>query len=196
VKRRKLEPIIIETSLDLFRKKGFDEVSVMDICEACDITKPTFYKYAASKGELLNFFFTRLPKDLDENWDDLSKYDCVWNCVSSTLQQLLQNFMAYGIDLCTQLYIQNIETEYDTFKVPADFKNKLIDVIEKGKKEHEFANTSSAAQLADLSLTSLIGYGAYWVLYNGEKDVVEDYLTSLKIILFCKEKEDEDEPQG
>ena len=33
---------ITEVALDLFLKEGFNNVTVNQICEHCDITKPTF----------------------------------------------------------------------------------------------------------------------------------------------------------
>ena len=47
------QPEIIRASFELFQEKGYEQVSVMDICAACGITKPTFYKYARSKGDIL-----------------------------------------------------------------------------------------------------------------------------------------------
>lgn len=34
--------LILDTAAELFAKKGFKDVSVMDICNSCNITKPTF----------------------------------------------------------------------------------------------------------------------------------------------------------
>lgn len=44
---------IVQTACRLFSEKGFEDVSVMDICREAGITKPTFYKYVKSKGDLL-----------------------------------------------------------------------------------------------------------------------------------------------
>ena len=44
---------ITEVALDLFLKEGFNNVTVNQICEHCDITKPTFYKYVNSKDDLI-----------------------------------------------------------------------------------------------------------------------------------------------
>ena len=53
MKNQEKQEQIIQTALHLFYERGFKNVSVMDICDACDITKPTFYKYVPSKEEIL-----------------------------------------------------------------------------------------------------------------------------------------------
>ena len=67
MKRRKLKNEIIQKSLDLFRQRGYDAVSVQDICDACDITKPTFYKYLASKQNLLSYFFSSMSEAIPDD---------------------------------------------------------------------------------------------------------------------------------
>ena len=44
---------IKKQALSLFRERGYQQVTIVDICDACQITKPTFYKYAGSKEELV-----------------------------------------------------------------------------------------------------------------------------------------------
>ena len=57
MKRKTSLPEISDAAFRLFREKGYDNVSVMDICHEVGITKPTFYKFAASKDALLSQFY-------------------------------------------------------------------------------------------------------------------------------------------
>lgn len=183
MKRRKLEPIIIETSLQMFIDKGYDKVSVVDICNACDITKPTFYKYATSKGDLLRFFFNRIPANFDDDWYNIEKYGSYWECIQKVLLSFLQNFMNYGLDLCTQLYIQNIESYQDTFTVTDEFREKFIEIIARAQENGELDNLDDPKELADSCLSMMIGFGGYWVLYNGTRNAQEEFIQSLGCLL-------------
>ena len=45
--------IIRNKAISLFVEKGYNNVTVVDICEACSITKPTFYNYIPSKESII-----------------------------------------------------------------------------------------------------------------------------------------------
>lgn len=51
---------IIDCALELFKQKGFDNVTVNDICNAANITKGTFYYHFKSKDDLLGKFYTKV----------------------------------------------------------------------------------------------------------------------------------------
>lgn len=44
---------IIEAAINLFEKNGCDATTLEDICEAAEVSRPTFYSYYASKQELI-----------------------------------------------------------------------------------------------------------------------------------------------
>lgn len=62
--------IILEKSLDLFSKKGYDNTGVQEICELSGFTKPTLYYYFGSKkgllDELLNYYFALFDSELEK----------------------------------------------------------------------------------------------------------------------------------
>lgn len=58
--------IIVENSISLFSKKGYEAVGVQEICEVSKITKPTLYYYFKSKGGLLQYIADTKGKELLE----------------------------------------------------------------------------------------------------------------------------------
>jgi TetR/AcrR family transcriptional regulator len=48
---------ILEKALLLFSRRGFDAVGIQEICDECEITKPTLYHYFGSKRGLLDAIF-------------------------------------------------------------------------------------------------------------------------------------------
>ena len=48
---------ITNTAIELFKKKGYTNTSVTDICKACNITKGTFYYHFPNKDELTYEFY-------------------------------------------------------------------------------------------------------------------------------------------
>src|SRR5262245_58685347 len=52
-KKAKLRQRIIDTSLELFKERGYNETRVADIVEALEISQPTFFRYFPSKDAVL-----------------------------------------------------------------------------------------------------------------------------------------------
>ena len=180
MKRRDLEPIILDTSFELFRVRGFDNVSVMDICEACDITKPTFYKYAVTKGDLLSLYFRNICNSLDPSWHDLSLRGSWWGCIEAGCMMLLRKFMDYGIDFCMQFYLQNLRTDKNVFfKNHINFRWEMIEVIGKAQESGNILDDTEPEKLYMSIVSALIGCGGFWIITKGEFDIESEFHRTL-----------------
>ncbi|WP_304758275.1 TetR/AcrR family transcriptional regulator [Faecalibaculum rodentium] len=182
MKRRDLEPLILDTSLQLFREKGYDNVSVREICEACDITKPTFYKYAVTKGDLLELFFYRIAGNTDDTWDDPQIQGSWWNCLKHGFCGFLTSFLSFGTDFSMQLFIQNVLSEQDRFRVDPDFRSRMAAVIRKAQASGEILDDTEPEQLYDVIMSTMIGFCAWWILNEGSVDVMDEFLDSLQAL--------------
>ncbi len=52
-KRRDSRAATVEAAFDLFAQRGYDQVTVADICEAANIGRRTFFRYFATKDDVL-----------------------------------------------------------------------------------------------------------------------------------------------
>ena len=52
-----IENNILETAIRLFKDNGYDNTSINSICDACGITKGTFYYHFNSKSELIFHYY-------------------------------------------------------------------------------------------------------------------------------------------
>ncbi|TCO50587.1 TetR family transcriptional regulator [Kribbella antiqua] len=52
-KKQQTHDALSEAAIALFLERGFDEVSVADIAAAADVSKPTLFKYFATKQDLV-----------------------------------------------------------------------------------------------------------------------------------------------
>ncbi len=57
--KEKTKEIIFQTALALIQEKGYDNVTLAQICQASGIVKNTFYYYFDSKDEILIEFYRR-----------------------------------------------------------------------------------------------------------------------------------------
>jgi AcrR family transcriptional regulator len=53
LKRRRMHEAISTAAIRLFLQRGFDEVSVAEVAQAAEVSKPTLFKYFATKEDLV-----------------------------------------------------------------------------------------------------------------------------------------------
>lgn len=52
-RKQEYQERILSAAIQLFESRGFDSVTLEEICQQADVSRPTFYKYYASKHELI-----------------------------------------------------------------------------------------------------------------------------------------------
>lgn len=193
MKRRKLKNEIIKTSLDLFRQKGYDEVSVQDICDACDITKPTFYKYLSSKQQLLSYFFSSMSDSIPDDWYRIPEgTDCYAKIIEGYLM-FMEHAVSLGVDLFNQVFISNLTEYMGTFNDVKPFTDLMIDLIREAQQTGQIRNPSDPALLYKTGVGMSVGYSAYWCLNSGANDMARDFARDLGAVFMHEEENHEPE---
>ncbi|SDO01627.1 TetR/AcrR family transcriptional regulator [Acetanaerobacterium elongatum] len=63
--REQIRTGIIETAVELFKQKGYEQVSVDDITRTVGVAKGTFYNYFQAKSDILLIWIERLIRQVD-----------------------------------------------------------------------------------------------------------------------------------
>lgn len=107
---------IKQKAIALFLDKGYNNVTIQDICDELHITKPTLYKYVNAKEELILDLY-------DQTIDQLVKDTYKLVDSDSHLEQLLIIFFTliketkkYGYDLFSQMFIANLKENKKALK--------------------------------------------------------------------------------
>ncbi|MEU6991682.1 TetR/AcrR family transcriptional regulator [Streptomyces sp. NPDC046465] len=88
-KQRRYEEIS-EAAITLFLEKGFEKVSVAEVAEAAEISKPTLFRYFASKEDLVLHRFA-------DHEDEAARVVAARPSGATALDALRQNFLT-GLD--------------------------------------------------------------------------------------------------
>lgn len=190
MQRNNVKQRIIDTSFDLFREKGYKSVSVMDICNACGITKPTFYKYIDSKDSLLKYFSSTLTAQIPEEWFHIGS-------LTDHLQQIIDVFDLYyfhteklGIDLYTEVFAANLKEYQGAFNDVFRFNAWIEDLIRLGQESGQIKNPSDPHRLMSSLIALSFGNGAYRCMYaDPDQSMNNLFQSGLKAIL-CAEPEE------
>jgi AcrR family transcriptional regulator len=172
---------IVETSIQLFDKKGFTGTSIKEIVEELNVTKGTFYYYFKSKEELLKDIHLTYIDDLIEQQKVIledSEKDCVaklFSLIFMVINNIGSNRESARIFTREARHLSGKNVE--EIKVKRNlFRRRYQELIEQGIRQGEFKDTIPADMLT-FGILGIINWTYYW--YNPEGEVSEEDLAQM-----------------
>lgn len=176
---------IINTSYELFQKNGYNQVTVNDICDACGITKTTFYRYLSSKEDTLAYFFDSINDELGELMLDLAAADNHWEQICSAFSLILNRIQNLGRDLYARLWITNLKSYQGSFDEIEILRGIVIILIQKAQEKGQIENMMPADKLYNMCSDICFGCAGKWAMGLSEHVEVE-FEKSLRVALMVK----------
>ena len=178
VKAQQTKKKILETALDLFSKKGFDQVTVDEIVNASKTSKGAFYVHFNSKFEI----FLEKFKEIDDFYDvftqslpkDMSSSEKIVSLIKSQMVYLRDDL---GKDLMRTVYMSALTPNQP--KTLANTNRTLYKIVhsfvEEGQSKGEFNNDSSAKEITMLITRCMRGTLYDWLIFNEDNfDLIEE----------------------
>jgi len=172
---------ILEKATQLFKEYGYNNVSIMNICKACNISKTTFYYHYQSKHDLIIHYFDKTHHDTEE----ILKLVIAQNSVAEQLWIIIRLYfqasMDAGVSMTREIYREYLYDKNSPV-IPDNvyLKNLFIDLIRKGINNKEFPECRSADDLYTILMSVSNGLTLQWIMQDGDFDLVEK---AKKIIL-------------
>lgn len=180
---------ILDTSMKLISKYGYDNVKISEICKEVGISIGGFYHHYKSKGDLI----VEIYKEFDISLEDyvknnLQKENYIDKILSIILYQVSyakQN----GVDIVKQIYKAQLYEGTDFF---ISEKRKIIqilkDTIQKGQDNNEITKEFTASQITTYLLRLSRGILYDWCVHNGNYDVLDETYISINLLLSTMKK--------
>lgn len=132
VKTQKVKDKILATTRKILRTKGFEYVTVTNICKMAGVSVGSFYHHFDSKDNLLSFYFREAFDTQAKEFMEIQSDDFVKNIIDS--YGLYNNFMlAQGFDFISNFYTSHNKSLYTygnksahSMDVPIVRKNEAI----------------------------------------------------------------------
>lgn len=138
---------IIDRALSLFREFGYDKVTVQQICNACGITKTTFYYHLSSKAEIITDLYRPVAARLSERMDRILSAGNYWEQFVEIFNQSIDVSEEIGRDLLGQRLILNLREDHGVFQVDQELAKTAALLIEQAQKVGQIRNQSPALSL-------------------------------------------------
>ena len=165
---------LFTTAMDLFRKHGYDNVTIQQICRESNVTRNAFYYYFQSKEDLLSSYFENIPDftqalltnilSLPNDWEKL------WYIFETHLR-LIEN---EGLSICRAFIKVNVDgngsflTQYyvsETVSIPLLRNCQSLGLVR---------NTMEPKQLIYLATRMIAGILLTWCGKNGNFPLIAE----------------------
>lgn len=128
---------IFDTTLLLIKKKGYNKITIREICQHAEISVGTFYIYFLSKDDILLDIYKRLDNELAEQYAPNASAPakqqllCLINCLFDLLGS------AFDKDLIREIYRINLSYEKEPlFSEETYFYKTLVQIVQSAENEN------------------------------------------------------------
>ncbi|MCC6755992.1 MAG: TetR/AcrR family transcriptional regulator [Solirubrobacterales bacterium] len=156
--------LIINTACDLFMQRGYNAVTVQDICNACGITKTTFYYHLDSKEAIILDIYDPIVQNLTHHLVDILLAEQYWEQLMMIFEALVKESAKYGVEVLRQLFVSNLNKDSGSFDFRDELTRVAVGLVEKAQQAGQIRNQSPAAALYSASAYAFLGYEVTWCM--------------------------------
>jgi hypothetical protein len=175
--------------VDLIKEKGYDSVTLNDICTAASISKNTFYYYFKSKEELLLQFYSTPMDAIISNLTSIlmeeNSVDQFWKLIEPMLDFIVENGTEITKRMLFALTNQNIDP-YNISGFRQDRNDVGVKIIERAQSSGEIINSSDPVLLFNNVQAQTIGVIIFWCTQKGEFDFKNAVRLAIEVCLDVK----------
>lgn len=180
---------IVENAIELFKERGYEDVTVSDICAVTGLTRGAFYYHFDTKAEVLDNYFLSTDSlamegiiPLIGSNDYLEQFYHVFNIY-------LDHNMAAGPEVFGQILKRSIDRGLHLMN-PDEIamRSVYISFIEKAQEAGQIKNTTPAEVLVDCIVYAAVGIAMVWCNKKGEMDIKAEHKRMLDALFMIEEK--------
>ncbi len=160
-----------DKAFELFENRGYDNVTIDEICTELGLTKGAFYYYFKSKSDLLLKSYRNTEGDL------MTFYN---NCLHLSADEQLRAIFDWYLDYFKLEDVQKativppIQTDHSskTYSIPHTTQRIIFqNILNKGVQKRCFSLTINPIEMANFIYTYLVGLSSLWTYYQKNIDV-------------------------
>ena len=160
---------IYKNAVKLIRKKGFDNISVNEICDKSDVSIGTFYYYFKSKENILFEIYKKADDYFENTVYENLKSDNYLEKVREYLFYYIKFVENDGLDMVKHLYIPDNKL---FVKEGRAMQTILEEIIAEGQQKKQISERMSAKEAVRFCFVVMRGVVFDWALNDGSYDIV------------------------
>ena len=170
-KKTKQDKQIIETALKLFREKGYENVTVNDICARAGIARSTFYLNFSNKKEIIDRILADARLDREDFFGDFvvaeNDFERMWILCDRYLTVAIE----LGAEVVATLFSLELMGELDILDLTHQVDEWMIQLCRNAQRAGIIRSPESAGVIAPMGV-SMAYYTTYeWAKRRGAFDL-------------------------
>ncbi|MDO6438939.1 TetR/AcrR family transcriptional regulator [Cyclobacterium sp. 1_MG-2023] len=191
IKSEATKQLIAEKAFNLFYKNGFKSTSIDNIMKETSLSKGAFYHHFKSKKEIgLAVIGLKIQKRVMDVMilplkEPGNAYDTIENVFTKRLKGFSLFEKQHGCPMnnfINELGDNEIAYQSALKNIIEDWKNHLIQIIERGKLERSIKHDTPSEAVAIYLISAFEGIRGLRKLYNNDA-VFDEFLTGLSLYL-------------
>lgn len=187
LKAKDTKRAIFESAIALFKKKGFDQVTVEEISREAGTAKGSFYTYFRTKSDIIIEEFRTIDGYYERYQKTLRKYSSATDKIKAfTKAQLRYVRDQVGNETLKILYSNNLmDASADKILIdPSRYLHALVrDIIVEGQEKGEFRSDKTADELSTLFNRGMRSVFLDWAISSNAWDLVKEGCVFCETIL-------------
>ncbi len=174
----------------LMNEKGFDKVTINEICSAANISKHTFYYYFESKEDILNKIYETRPMHIQTYFNEIVSLESPLEQYIALISLHANHIEKMGVEIAKKTLTHHLNKEFqfkNSNKSIHPLRDLAITFLKKAQQSKEILNTSNPLYLFRACNMALIGLAQIWAIENDDTPLTERYIELVKVILNVNE---------
>lgn len=174
---------VYQVAIHLFETKGFENITVDEICKVANVSTGTFYNVFKSKYEILDRIFELADIYFSEKYSEMVQCTTSKECILKYFDCYADYNIRRGIEFIKQLY--NVKNNLFA-KDHRVMQNILNDIIKDGQNKNEITSKFDSYEIVQFLFVCVRGVVYDWCLRDGKFDLknrVHEYVSRLLLTL-------------
>lgn len=160
----KHEKVIVQAALKLFRKEGYENVSVNDICKEAGIARSTFYLNFSNKREIVDKIIADARLNREDFFGDFVAAENDFERMWILCNRYLTVAMDFGPEMVATLFSLELMGETDILDLTHQVDEWMIQLLRNSQKAGIILSPEPAEIIAPLGVSM-----AYYTTYEWAK---------------------------
>ena len=153
---------IIDAAIALIDAKGYDQITMLDICRSAGVATGTFYHYFKSKQDVITAYIHEENEAVLEFYHKLGR-TTFSETICKVMHFKLDIYQARGPEFVRQMVAVLMGSSRQTFTENAyAWMQILSESFQEGQRQGEFTSSISAGLLCDITASMFFFFTSLW----------------------------------
>lgn len=183
--------VLFNKAMELFRRHGYDNVTIQQICRESHVTRNAFYYYFDSKDALLSSYFENIPDFTEALLAKVPAFPNDWERLWYIFEAHIKLIENEGLSICRAFIKVNIDGNGEFLTKYYVSETVTIPLLRSCQQSGKVRNLMEPSQLIYLATRMIAGILLAWCCKSGQFDLTASSKEAFCVLLSPIEGETE-----